>query len=453
MNDCLEKWFAQYEQQVREFEHRIWEHPELAMEEFYGCEQAADFLRAQGADPDCFSLSEPGGRPNTIVATCGSGYPVIGILGEYDALPDLGQTAAPSREPQPGPGHGCGHCQIITYAVSAFSALKQVMEQEQLPGTLVFMATPAEESLQGKVQMAAKGYFDQLDLCFCWHPCDMALSFDYLVSAASSDVVFEFFGKSAHAAMQPWLGRSALDAAELMSVGVQYLREHITDDCKLHYSYLSAGTVPNIVPEKASVRYLIRSNDANHDEMMDRVMAVAEGAAMMTGTTVKRHIRSHCWGSMPNKVLNDFCWGIALEQPDICYAPEEYQFAKELYENATGRTAPEDIKKLLPTEILPPKPIYIAGSSDVGDVSHIVPTVQIRGLGRVQGTPGHHWSMVAVSGTSIAEKAAIQAAKVMSQCIYEVLKSPEIVNQCREEFDRVKQCENIPPYRKFCRED
>lgn len=453
MNNCLEQWFAQYEQQVKDLEHRIWEHPELAMQEFYACEQTADFLKAQGFNPDCFSLSEASEKPNTIIASYGSGHPVIGILGEYDALPDLGQMASTKRVSKPGPGHGCGHCQIISYAVAAFSALKQVMEQENLSGTLVFMATPAEESLQGKVMMAAAGYFDQLDICFCWHPCDSALSFDYMVSAASSDVIFEFSGKAAHAAMQPWLGRSALDAAELMSVGIQYLREHITEDCKVHHSYLSAGTVPNIVPETASVRYLVRSNDANHDEMMERVFAVAEGAAKMTGTIVKHHVQSHCWGSLPNTVLNDFCYRIAQKQPNIQYSQDEYQFAKELFENATNKTAPEDLKELLPTEIVPPKSVYIAGSSDAGDVSHIVPTIQVRGLGRVKGTPGHHWSMVAVSGTSIAEKAAVQAAKIIAQCIYEVLISPDIVDQCWREFDRIKKCENIPPYRKFCKEN
>lgn len=452
MNASLEQWFSQYEESVKDLEHCIWEHPELAMKEYYACEKASEFLKNQGVDPECFPLSKECEQPNTIIATYGKGSPVIGILGEYDALPNLGQSATPYREDQPGPGHGCGHCQIISYAVAAFSAMKQVMEEEQLPGTLVFMACPAEESLQGKIIMAAEGYFDKLDLCFVWHPCDSALSFDYMVSASSSDVIFEFTGKSAHAAMQPWLGRSALDAAELMSVGVNYLREHITEDCKVHYSYLSAGTVPNIVPEFASVRYLVRSNDAHHDEMMQRVMDIAEGAAKMTGTTVKRKIQSHCWGSMPNKVLNDFCYDIVRQQPQVVYSDEEYQFAKELFENATGNNAPEDLTKLLPTESLPPKSIYIAGSSDAGDVSHIVPTVQIRGLGRVAGTPGHHWSMVAVSGTSIAEKAAVHAAKMIAQCIYEVLKTPDIVQECWKEFDRIKRDEHIPEYRKFKRE-
>lgn len=449
MNATLEQWFSQYEDQIKKLEHCIWEHPELAMSEYFACEHATNFLKSQGIEPNCFPLSDECEKPNTIIATYGEGSPVIGILGEYDALPNLGQSAAPHRDNQPGPGHGCGHCQIISYAVATFSAMKMVMEKEKLPGTIVFMACPAEESLQGKVRMAAEGYFDKLDLCFVWHPCDTALSFDYMVSAASSDIVFEFTGKSAHAAMQPWLGRSALDAAELMSVGINYLREHITEDCKVHYSYLSAGTVPNIVPEFASVRYHVRSNDSHHDEMMQRVMDVAEGAAKMTGTAVKRHIQSHCWGSMPNKILNDFCYDVIRQQPQILYSDEEYQYAKELYENATGNKAPDDLRKLLPTESLPPKSIYIAGSSDAGDVSHIVPTVQIRGLGRVAGTPGHHWSMVAVSGTSIAEKAAVHAAKMISQCIYEILQTPDIVQECRNEFERIKKDENIPDYRKF----
>ena len=184
MNASLEQWFSQYEESVKDLEHCIWEHPELAMKEYYACEKASEFLKNQGVDPECFPLSKECEQPNTIIATYGKGSPVIGILGEYDALPNLGQSATPYREDQPGPGHGCGHCQIISYAVAAFSAMKQVMEEEQLPGTLVFMACPAEESLQGKIIMAAEGYFDKLDLCFVWHPCDSALSFDYMVSAS-----------------------------------------------------------------------------------------------------------------------------------------------------------------------------------------------------------------------------------------------------------------------------
>ncbi len=453
MQICLDEWFTQYEQQVRILEHCIWENPEIAMEEFYACEQTANFLKMQGLEPECFSLSMDNERPNAVLATYGSGKPVIGIIGEYDALPGLGQEAVAKKLSKAGPGHGCGHCQIISYAVATMAAVKQIMEQENLPGTLVFMATPAEEALQGKVIMAEKGYFDNLDLCFCWHPCDSALSFDYMTSAASSDVVFEFFGKAAHAAMQPWLGRSALDAAELMNIGIQYLREHVMEDCKMHYNYLSAGNVPNIVPDYAAVRYLLRSKDKNHEELMERALQIAEGAAKMTGTTVKRHIKSHCWGSFPNYTLNNFCYEVAQKMAPIKYTEEEYQFARNLYEAVNNKKASDNKEALLPTVMLPPKAIYIAGSSDAGDVSHIVPTIQVRGLGRVKGTPGHHWSMVAISGTSIGEKAALYAARVLSQCIYEILKAPQIVEACWEEFHQMREQEQIPSYQKFCQKN
>lgn len=453
MNEYLSGWFERHEAQVRALEHRIWARLETALNEHYACAETAAFLREQGFAPECFSLMGDGGEPNAIVARYGSGRPVIAILGEYDALPGLGQDCVSHKAPLEGPGHGCGHCQIISCAVAAASALKSAMEAEGLGGTLVFMATPAEESLQGKVRMAAEGYFDELDLCFAWHPCDMAPSFDDMVSAASTDVTFEFFGKSAHAAMQPWAGRSALDAAELMSVGVQYLREHITEDCKVHHSYLSAGTAPNVVPEYAAVRYLVRSNDAGSDEILERVTAVAEGAALMTGTTMKRRVKSHCCGSLPNHVLNEFCYRAVGKVEPIAYTEEEYRFAREVYENTTGKAAPGDNEALLPTATHPPEPIYIAGSSDVGDVSHIVPTLQVRGPGRVKGTPGHHWSVVAASGTSIGEKAAVYAAKLMSQAMYDALIEPGLAERCREEFHRCKAEKGIGPYRKFQEEN
>lgn len=224
-------------------------------------------------------------------------------MGELDALPGLGQEAVPYYSPKEGNGQGCGHCLIATAGVTSAVALKEAMEKEGTPGTIVYIACPAEEDLSGKSILAREGYFDELDYALIYHPYGEDMTFNNETWSAITTMEFDFEGKSAHAAAMPWDGRSALDAAELMNVGVQFLREHVTQDVRIHYVYRNGGLAPNIVPDKASLYYFIRSREENMKDVVKRVQACAKGAAEMTGTTVEWHVEGGCHSYHGNRVL------------------------------------------------------------------------------------------------------------------------------------------------------
>lgn len=452
MNEHLQEWYRNNEDRVRALAHDIWNHPESSMHEAYACQQVAQFMSQEGFTVKTAPVL-PGENAvvNTVYATYGSGKPVIGILGEYDALEALGQEAVPYQSAIDSPGHGCGHNLICACSVAAASALKAAMEAEQLQGTLVYIAAPSEENLSGKVYLASQGYFDDLDVCLCWHPGGMTTCFDNIVMTATTNIVFEFQGKTAHAGGAPWDGRSALDAAELMSVGVNYLREHMTPDCRVHYIYQDAGAAPNIVPEHASVYYFIRSRDENNGDLVQRVKNIAEGAALMTGTTMKYNTLTHCSGTVTSMALNQFCYQSALKVPALEYTEEEYAFARELYCNVTGAEQPLADEKLLPVNLHSPmeNELFVGGSSDVGDVSHITPTIQVCGCGMVNKLPTHHWCTTATTGTSIGEKGAVYASKQLAQCGYDIFQTPEVIADFRQSWQQFKEEKNMPAYEKF----
>lgn len=449
MHQSIEKWFAAHEQEVCQFAHKLWQHPETAWQEHFACQQTAKFLEGQGFNVETFSIGDNLTADNTVKAIYGSGHPIIGILGEYDALDGLGQEAVPYQKPIAGPGHGCGHNLMAAFGIAAASALKAGMDEEALPGTLVYMATPAEETLHGKVLLASQGYFDEWDLAFAWHPFGFPASFDPLIFNATTNIIFEFFGRSAHAG-SPWEGRSALDAAELMTTGIQYLREHMTPDCRIHYTFLDGGKMPNIVPDHASLYCFIRSLDANNEELVQRVLRIADGAALMTDTTTTHTIKTRCRGTLPNRTLMEHTYQAALKIPTIIYTEEERQFAKSMYENCKGETAPQEQEILLPTKLHAPlqREIELGGSTDVGDVSYIVPTLQMAGPGCVGGgLPTHHWTVTAVAGTGIGEKAAIYGAKVIAQSALEALQNLDLITKCQEEFKA--KIKSVGSYEKF----
>lgn len=452
MNEILQDWFTKNEARVRTLAHAIWSHPESSMHEVYACQQVADFMQQEGFTVKTAPvLPGKNATVNTVYATYGSGKPVIGILGEYDALEALGQAAVPYQSTIAGPGHGCGHNLICACSVAAAAALKSAMETEQLQGTLVYIAAPSEENLSGKVYLAAQGYFDNLDVCLCWHPGGNVVNFDNLVMTATTNILFEFTGKSAHAGNAPWEGRSALDAAELMSVGVNYLREHMLPDCRVHYVYQDGGAAPNIVPDHASVYYFIRSRDENNPDLVRRVKEIAQGAAMMTETTVHDTTITHCCGTMPSMSLNHFYYQSALKVPPLEYTAAEYAFARDLYCNVTGAAQPPADENLLPTKLHSPSEaeVFLGGSSDVGDVSHITPTIQAFGCGMIQGLPIHHWNVTATAGTSIGEKAAIYAGKQIAQCGYDILQTPEVIAEFQRDWQQYQIDKNMPAYEKF----
>ena len=437
MNQEIARWYQQNEDGVVELSQNIWHHPELAMGEKYACQAVAQWMVQQGFQVETFPVKEGLAAPNVVRARWGSGKPVIGIIGEYDALADLGQEAVPRPAPIQGPGHGCGHNLMGAGCGAAAAALKAAMQAEGLPGTVVYLGCPAEETLEGKGYMDEQGLFDELDVALAWHPlggAPMVVEFSFM---ATNNYTFEFFGKTAQAGAIPWEGRSALDAAELMNIGVQYLREHVKDGVRMHYGYLSAPSAANIVPGYAALNYYVRAHTAKDSlETLERIKDIAKGAAQMTGTRVEWKKVSSTGESKVNHTLNRLLYQAYEQVPAIQYTAQEADFARELYRQVTGQESQGSGEDLLPTTLTKPQGQVVpgAGSSDLTYVMHRVPTAWIFGYGQVLGMPGHHWSQTATAGMGIGQKGAIYAGKILAQCGYNLLKDPDQLQACWAEF-------------------
>ena len=403
MNDYIQLWYDEYETEARTLMHDIWEHPEFAMEEYYTAGRLAGFMKEQGFETRTFNAKEPQSQSaphNTVYAKWGSGKPVIGILGELDSLKGLGQENVPYYSPVPG----CG-----------------------------------------------QGYFDDMDVCLMWHPGGHELKFAGYTNMALTSILFEYFGKTAHG-VRAWNGRSALDACELMNIGVNYLREHMTPECSIHYVYEDGGDMPNVVPEHASVFYYIRSRDEENRELVERVKAVAQGAAIMTETKLKMTLRTYCRGNFPAIALNRYVYEEVKKIPPLTYSGEDYEFARKLHRNFFEEEPPEEPDALIPVKTSPVKDWdsipFFRGTSDVGDVSHILPTIQLSGLGEVAGTRAHHWTVTAAAGTAIGEKAAVYTSKIISQSALDILKNPGLVEGFWKDFTESRNARKLPPYEK-----
>lgn len=447
MNQSIKKWYETNSNKVTALSDDIWAHPESAYEEFYACEKTAEFMRAQGFDVQEYDVKNKGGQPNCLIAKYGNGKPVIGIIGELDALNGLGQEKIPEYAPIAGPGQGCGHNLMAAGCAGAAAAVKQAMVDENIAGTVIYYGCPAEEALSGKVYMANNGWFDELDLCLAWHPLSSQMQIIDFPWFAQTSLYFTFHGVSAHAATHPHNGRSALDAAELMNVGVQFLREHVPDGVRMHYSFTSAGEKPNIVPDYAQVYYFVRSKNMDtNEEIIERLKKVAQGAALMTETTVECTLDCGCHDTFLNHRLNRAMYEAALEIPAVDWNEEDQKFAEALYKNVSGKEAK---KTLLHTEVREPivleNPIPATGSTDVGEVSHIVPTGQYMGLGMVPDMPNHHWSTTTCAGTSIGHKAELYAGQCIAQCAYNLFHDPKAIKEMWEEFREARK--DMKPYK------
>ncbi|MCE5235716.1 MAG: amidohydrolase [Clostridiaceae bacterium] len=375
MHASISKWFEQHDQEVKDLSRDLWEHPEAAMQEFYACERVAEFMRLHGFDVTELDILNRGKKPNCVIAKYGSGKPVIGILGELDALNGLGNDSVPYRSERPGPGHGCGHNLLAAGCAGAAAALKLAMADEGLTGTIIYYGCPAEETLDGKVHMAGQGLFNDLDLCLTYHPATGPVMVSEGTTLASTNLQFKFYGTTAHAAANPQDGRSALDAAELMNVGVNYLREHVTDDVRIHYVYINGGEAANIVPGYAELNYFVRSSKReNNNDVVQRVIDCAKGASIMTGTRYEAVLNAGCYEFLVNHKLAEVLYGAAGKVPDIVYTDEDRNFADQLYTHLKGEPPKNP---LLYTGLRPlvGAEYRLPGSSDLGDVSQMVPTV------------------------------------------------------------------------------
>ena len=433
----------------------IWEHPELSLREYGAMERYCAALRSLG-----FAV-ETGiaGVPTAFSGTFGSGKPVIGFLGEYDALDSLSQEAGALERKAcvpGGAGHGCGHNLLGAGALAAAAAVKDALSK--LPdgsGTVIFYGCPGEEGGAGKAFMAREGVFKGLDAALTWHPEDV----NEVVTGsclASYQVEYKFTGVAAHAAGCPYMGRSALDAVELMNVGAQFLREHIPPHHGVHYAITDAGGLsPNVVQPRAQALYMLRADNVpNILKLAERVDRIAQGAAMMTDTTVARRFIDGTADTLPNETLEKLAYEnfAAVRLPE--YTPEERAFAEKLsrtYEKAKlpgfatlhdariarfVREQTQDNACALNEFLMP---LYHSsaiepGSTDVGDVSRQTPTVQIHTATVPNGTPGHSWQEVSCGKSSIAHKGMLLAAKVLSATAWDLFTKPAVLKAAQDEF-------------------
>ena len=409
---------------------QIWEFAEIAMEEYKSSKLLAQLLEDQGFKVE-FGI---GGLPVAFVAEYGEGHPVIGILGEFDALPGLSQKAGGvSKEPitAGAPGHGCGHNLFGTASAGAAITVKTMMQKYQLKGTIKFFGCPAEETVEGKTYMAKAGAFSGLDVCLDWHPSDENES-SLETSNALNNFEVTFHGKTSHAAGDPWNGRSALDAVELMNIGVNFLREHVPTTVRMHYVIKDGGRAPNIVPDYARVWYFVRGKDRKEvEEIYARVLKIAEGAALMTETTHDVYVITGVYNYLKNKVVASLLHQNLQLVGVPTYTPEEQEFARQL-QKKFGKE-----EKGMSTVIKPfgeIKEFKGGGSTDAADVSWLVPTASLNVACFPLDVPGHGWGIVTCTGSSVGFKGMLTASKVLAAGAIDLLLNPKLIQDAQTEF-------------------
>ena len=396
----------------------IWEAAETSLEEFKSSKQLKDYARANG-----FTVTENvADIPTAFMASYGSGRPIIGILGEFDANAGISQKRQPTREArvEGGAGHGCGHNLFGTASLGAAVAIKEQIEKGQLKGTVIFYGTPAEETIFAKVWMARAGVFDQLDVCMDWHP-GASIEAGTQSSKALVDFRVKFYGSSSHASSDPWNGKSAVDAMELYTTGLNYYREHILPTSRIHYQIEKAGDVVNVVPDFAQIWTRLRENNREQvDVLYERALKIAEGAALMTGTTHEVKLISGIYEIQVNRTGAEAMQKNLEALGEITYTDEEVAYANTILKE-TGKPQKGIDGSVHPLrETLPAQ----GGSTDVGDVSQIVPTIRMSATVASKGGPWHSWAVVACTGMSIGHKGMIYAAKALAMTMADLYKIP-----------------------------
>ena len=434
---------------------KIWEYAELSMLEYKSVAAYVRILKEEG-----FEVTENlCNVPTAFSGSYGSGKPVIGILGEYDALSGLSQMPGiPEKMPlaEGGCGQGCGHNLLGAGSLGAAIAVKEAIEAGILKGTVIFFGCPGEEGCAGKTFMAREGIFKNLDAAITWHPGDTN-EIMYGSNAACMQFEFSFTGIAAHAAGDPFNGRSALDAAELMNVGVQFLREHMPEKSSIHYSFSDAGGIsPNVVQPTAKLIYMVRSENVQKaKDLLARVQDIARGAALMTGTSVDWRQIDGTASTVSNSIIEDVLHANMLAAPLPQYTDDEIVFAKQLrstYDTSRlpGTQTYDDMKvkkfviaatdngsKPINDFVMPHTPCnpFSPGSTDVGDVSWLTPTAQFTASTWPSGSPGHSWQNVSCGKTSISHKALLYAAKVLAGAAADLMENAYILKEAREEFE------------------
>ncbi len=417
---------------------RVWDTPETNYEEYRSSAEHAAMLGSEG-----FRVSKGiAGMPTALMGEAGEAGPVIAILGEFDALPGLSQQSGIAVE-RPlvagGNGHGCGHNLLGAGSMMAATAVKDYLEANGIKGRIRYYGCPAEEGGSSKGFMVRAGVFDDVDIAISWHPAPFA-GVNNPISLACNEINFHFSGRASHASASPHLGRSALDAVELMNVGVNYLREHIPSTARMHYAVTdTGGNAPNVVQARATVRYLIRARSL--PELLDllaRVKNVAEGAALMTGTTVRSEIVSGDANLIGNTPLEALMHSHLERLGPPVFDDTDRETAAKFQETFSADDIAASFERfglklrkgvaLCDTIFLPESGNgTLVGSTDVGTVSWVVPTVQMRGATYAIGTPGHSWQLVAQGKLPAAHKGMEHAAKVMASTALELILRPELI--------------------------
>ena len=421
----------------------IWGFAETSLLEFESSKTLMDYARANGFEV------KPGvaGIETAFTASYGQGRPIIGILGEFDANAGISQKLKPTKEARiPGaPGHGCGHNLYGTASLGAAIAIKEQIEKGNFKGTVIFYGTPAEETIFAKVWMVREGLFDDLDVCMDWHPGD-EIEASTQSSKALVDFRLKFYGDAAHASGDPWNGNSAVDAMELYTTGLNYYREHVRPTARIHYDIEKAGDVVNVVPEYAQIWTRLRENDKKYVNIMyDRVKKIAEAAAMMANVDYDMQLISGIYEILPNR------FGASIIQDNFKILGEiKYTDSEVNYANTILRETGKELKGL-DGKIKPIKPTLPAqgGSTDVGDVSQVVPVVRLSTTTAAKDGPWHSWAVVACTGMSIGHKGMIYATKALAMTMLDLYKNPKLVDGVKKEFlerkgDRV-YVPQIPP--------
>ena len=422
-----------HREELIELSDKIWSFEEVAFEEVQSAKALADYAASQGF------VVERGVAdiPTAFTATYGSGSPVIGILGEFDALPGLSQKTEPVKSPlnEGGAGHGCGHNLFGVGSLGVALAIKELIEDGQLQGTVRFYGTPAEEKYFGKLWMIREGLFNDVDIVMDWHP-SAETKVNVQKGLALVDFMVEFYGQAAHASGDPWNGRSASDALELYTDGINMYREHIQPTVRIHYHIQDAGKVVNVVPDYARIWTRVRDTSREGMEMVwKQVERMAEGASIMANVDYKISLISGVHEVLVNRT------GAARMQTNLEYlgeinfTEEETTFGKAI-QRATGKPLVGMDTKINPMEETLEHPR--GGSTDVGDVSWVVPTIRLSATVAPKGTPWHSWAVVACGGMSIGHKGMIHASKALSMTMVDLFEDAKLREGVKKEFKERK---------------
>ncbi len=411
-----------------EISDKIWEAAETSLQEFKSSQYLSDYAEKNG-----FNVEKGvAGIPTAFTATYGSGRPVIGIIGEFDANAGISQKKQPTKEPllDGAAGHGCGHNLFGTASLGAAIAIKELIDKGEISGTIVYYGTPAEETIFAKVWMVREGLFDKLDICMDWHPGD-EIEASTQSSKALVDFRVKFYGNASHASADPWNGNSAVDAMELYTTGLNYYREHIKPTARIHYDIEKAGDVVNVVPEYAQIWTRLRENNRNQvDILYNRAKIIAEAASMMANVKYEISLISGIYEILPNRT------GAVILQKNlellgnISYSDYEIKYANTILKESgksllglDGKVKP--LKQTMPAQ---------GGSTDVGDVSQVVPVISLGVTTAAQGGPWHSWAVVACTGMSIGHKCLIYASKVLAMTMLDLYGNPNMIEDVKKEF-------------------